>query len=114
MLLFKDDDIELNPGPNTESYSYESANMSNVSDIIKHNFSLNHYNVQSAVQKIDILESELSNLNFIGLSETWFNRNINSSDIDISGFRIPFCKDRNDGHGGVAVYVKNDIPCARR
>ena len=73
-----------------------------------------HYNVQSAVQKIDILESELSNFDFIGLSETWFNPNINSSDINISGFRTPFRKDHSDGHGGVAVYVKNDIPCARR
>ena len=73
-----------------------------------------HYNVQSAVQKIDILESELSNFDFIGLSETWFNPNINSSDINISGFRTSFRKDCSDGHGDVAVYVKNDIPCARR
>ena len=46
--------------------------------------------------------------------ETWFNPNINSSDINVSGFRTPFRKDRSDGHGGVAVYVKNDTPCARR
>ena len=88
--------------------------MSDISDIIKNNFSVIHYNVQSAVQKIDILESELSNFDFIGLSETWFNPNINSSDINISGFRTPFRKDRSEGHGGVAVYIKNDIPCARR
>ena len=88
--------------------------MSDISDIIKNNFSVIHHNVQSSVQKIDILESELPNFDFIGLSETWFNPNINSSDININGLRTPFCKDRSDGHGGVAVYVKNNIPCARR
>ena len=43
MLLLKDGDIELNPGPNSD-----------ISDIITNNFSVIHYNVLNAVQKIDI------------------------------------------------------------
>ena len=71
-------------------------------------------NRRSNHRGLTVLESELSNFDFISLSETWFNPNINSSDINISGFRTPFRKDRNGGHGGMAVNVKNDIPCARR
>ena len=37
--------------------------------------------------------------------------NIANSDVIINGFRSPFRNDRaDDGYGGVAVYVKYDIP----
>ena len=74
-----------------------------------------HYNVQSAVHKIDFLETELSNFDVISITETWFTHNTTYSDIQINGFRSPFRKDRpGDGHGGVAVYIKSEIPCIRR
>ena len=78
-------------------------------------FSIVHYNVQSAARKFDLLESELSNFDVISITETLFTPNIISSDININGFRAPFRKDRtDDGDGGVAVYVKNEISCKRR
>lgn len=44
-----------------------------------------------------------------------FNSNVDSSEVSINGFRAPFRNDRtDDGHGGVAVYVKYNIPCLRR
>ncbi|MEW8548570.1 MAG: endonuclease/exonuclease/phosphatase family protein, partial [Candidatus Thiodiazotropha sp.] len=114
-------DVELNPGPvndSSDSYSSDSDfsdSASNGSEIIRNNFSLVHYNVQSALHKLDVLESELSNFDIISFSETWFNKDLNVSDISLKNYRVPFRKDRdNDAHGGVAVYVKNNIPCLRR
>ena len=41
-------DIELNPGPRSDSDSLLSDITNETSDIIKHNFSIVHYNVQNA------------------------------------------------------------------
>ena len=74
-----------------------------------------HYNVQSALYKMDILESERSNFNVICLSETWFNSNMNDSYVMLDSFRAPFRNDRiTDNHDGVAVYVKSNIACTSR
>ena len=89
--------------------------MLNESEIIRNNFSLVHYNVQSALHKLDILESELSNFDVISFSETWFNKDVNNSDIILNNYGVRFRNDRdNDAHGGVAGDVKNNIPCLRR
>ena len=115
MLLLHAGDIELNPGPRPDSDPLLSDITNETSDIIKHNFSIVHYNVQSAVHKIDLLETELSNFDVISITETWFTHITTHSDIQINGFRSPFRKDRpGDGHGGVAVYIKSEIPCIRR
>lgn len=64
---------------------------------------------------MDILETELSCFDIISFSETWFSCNVDSSEVSLNGFRAPFRNDRtDDGHGGVAVYVKYNIPCLRR
>ena len=115
MLLLRAGDIELNPGPDSDKDSLLSDSSLETSDIIRNNFFIVHYNVQSAARKIDLLESELSNFDVISITGTWFTPNTTSSDININGFRAPFRKDRTeDGHGGVAVYVKNEISCKRR
>ena len=59
MLLLRAGDIELNPGPRPDSDPLLSDITNETSDIIKHNFSIVHYNVQSEVHKIDRLETEL-------------------------------------------------------
>ena len=78
-----------------------------ISDIIAKNFSVVHYNIQSALHKIDFLESELANFDLMSITETWFNQSISNADVNINGFCAPFRKDRVvDGYGGVAVYIK--------
>lgn len=121
VLLYLSGDVEVNPGPindssdSRNSSSLFSDSMLNESEMVRENFSIVHYNVQSALQKLDILETELSNFDVISFSETWFKKEINNSDIAITNYRQPFRNDReNDPHGGVAVYVKNNIPCMRR
>ena len=88
LLLRRAGDIELNPGPRSDSDSLLSDVTNETSDIIKHNFSIVHYNVQSAVHKIDLSETELSNFDVISITETWFTHNTTHSDIQINGYRF--------------------------
>jgi len=111
IILLKAGDIEQNPGPPLTL----GTDKRDISRNIDKLFSFVHYNVQSALPKIDLLSSELSNFDVISLTETWLSDNINSQDINITGFHPPLRYDRpNDNHGGVAVYVKETFPCSRR
>ena len=123
VLLHISGDVERNPGPINDSSDFHNSDTSestfsdsmlNESEIIRNNVSLVHYNVQSALHKLDILESELSNFDVISFSETWFNKDVYNSEIILINYGVPFRNDRdNDAHGGVAVYVKNNILCLR-
>ena len=111
IILLKSGDIEINPGPSLNS----SKSFADITDMQTRYFSVVHYNVQSALPKLDILTAELSKFDVICLSETWFTKNINPSDASIPGYQTPFRYDRpHDNHGGVAVYIKDSIPCSRR
>ncbi len=72
-----------------------------------------HLNIRSIVSKSNQLEHLLShsNLDFLGLSETWLNKHSPEAAFDISGYNV-FRRDRNKGKGGgLLVYVKNTITC---
>ena len=74
-----------------------------------------HYNVQSLLHKVDIIGSEFSNFEVVSLTETWLNNSISTQELVFNEFQLPFRRDRTgDSHGGIAVYVKNCIPCKRR
>ena len=104
-------DIERNPGPSLN----QGTVTSDLSLNFRKYFSIVQYNVQSALRKIDILSCELSHFDVIALTETWFSNNIKSTDVSIPNFQVPFRRDRlRDNYGGVAVYVKDHIPCSRR
>ena len=53
-----------------------------------------------------------SHIDVISLTETWLNETVPDQDLAFSDFQIPFRRDRlPDNYGGIAVYVKHDIPC---
>ena len=79
VVLHISGDVKRNPGPINDSSDFHSSDSSestfsnsmlNESEVIRNNFSLVHYNVQRALHKLDILESELSNFDVISFSET--------------------------------------------
>ena len=86
LILIRAGDVELNPGPESDSETDGSGMSDEMSGIIAKNFSVVHYNVQSALHKIDFLESELANFDLISITETWFNQSISSADVNINGF----------------------------
>lgn len=68
-----------------------------------------HYNIQSLANKKDILESELRHFDVISLTETWLDQRTHDSDIELSGY-ITYRRDREgDSHGGICVFVNNNV-----
>ena len=112
-------DIHPNPGPATASTSSISSLASvssafNFSKLSNH-LSVVHYNVQSLVPKLDLLTTELSEFDILAFTETWLNPSVPTNDLTIDSYRIPERKDRpGDSHGGVILYVKNNIHYTRR
>ena len=122
-LLIICGDIHPNPGPdinqtpnsnrsNSSISSSDVSNNSSGSSIFRTSnkkLSLVHMNSQSIRKKIDTLEIESSAYDIVCLSETWLNSDITNSSISFPGFHEPFRKDRDDGYGGVAIYVNERL-----
>lgn len=74
-----------------------------------------HLNVCSIVHKREQLEHLLnnSNINFLGLTETWLSSSSPEAVITMWDYRV-FRKDRDRGKGGgVLLYVKNPLNCCQ-
>ena len=112
MILYQAGDVEKNPGPGVKSDDMNDTNSAS-SAVLHGNCSVVHYNVQSVVNKVDVIESEFSNFSLISLTETWLNDSVSNQDIEFNDFQLPFRGDREgDSHGGILVYVgKNNSPC---
>ena len=120
-ILMLSGDIHPNPGPASLS-SLTSGSESSAASFLPMNFtnlsnhlSFLHYNVQSLAPKLDILGPELFEFDILTFSETWLKPSISSDDLHLHSFRTPERKDRTgDSHGGVIIYVKEDIYYKRR
>ena len=112
-------DVEKYPGPSVESPSEISCASSDTSTLpsdinTKNKLSVVHYNDQSLVNKIGILETELSNFDVICITESWLHDAISGGEIKMEECTV-FRRDRvSDIHGGVCVYVKNNLKVRRR
>ena len=119
ILLLYCGDIHPHPGPfSSSSDSFDSSNtpgpsFSSIS--LNQNLSFVHYNVQSIVNKLDILHAELLDFDILAFTETWLSPAVSTNDLMLQSYNIPERKDRTgDPHGGVIVYVKNGIFYKRR
>lgn len=82
---------------------------------LNHTLSFVHYNVQSIVNKLDIIQAELFEIDILSFTETWLNPDISSEDIMLQSYSTPERKDRpGDPHGGVMIYVKDGLFYKRR
>ena len=77
-----------------------------------------HANVRSLKTdgKLDEVRflADTENMDIITLSETWLDESFPDQLLTVSGFQPPLRSDRNSHGGGVAIYVKDSIPCTRR
>ena len=108
--------IERNPGPLSDSSVNSTNTMITTAEeqAIKDKFSVVHYNVQSIINKLDLIETELRNFDVISITETWLDQRTSDSDLNIKGFNL-FRRDRpGDNHGGICVYVRDNIYSCRR
>ena len=105
--------IERNPGPSSESSDESNFDLSGT-EHIGDRFKIVHYNVQSIMNKVDLIESECLNFDVICITETWLDDSIVDEDIKIENFNL-FRRDRPGGHhGGVCMFVRNNVFCRRR
>ena len=93
--------------------SGETSLSFNQSEIIN-NFSVVHYNVQSILNKIDILESELHSFNIFCFTETLLDGRTSDQKIEINGFNLLRRYRLGDNHGGVCVYADKNSYVKRR
>ena len=107
VLLLCAGDIHPNPGPLSVASSASSSFSSDVStDVfsylnLNHNLSFVHYNVQSIVNKLDVLQAELFEIDILSFTETWLNPSISNEEILLQSYNTPERKDRpGDPHGG--------------
>ncbi|MEW8547189.1 MAG: endonuclease/exonuclease/phosphatase family protein, partial [Candidatus Thiodiazotropha sp.] len=104
--------IERNPGPASTSSSSSSTTFEE--KVIKDKFSVVHYNVQSIMNKLDLIETEFRNFDVICLTETWLDIRTSDDLLDFKDFKL-YRRDRiGDSHGGICVYVRNNIYSCRR
>ena len=74
-----------------------------------------HVNVRSLGKKLDLFEAESKHCDIITLSETWLSKRDNNNELHLSHFHPPVRQDRaDDPHGGVAIYVRNNLYCKPR
>ena len=115
ILLMRCSDIHPLPGSLS---SPTSSSISSTSSIplppYDNHLGICHLNVQSIVPKLDILQYEMQMFDIFFFTETWINSTIKSSDLKIVNFKEPFRGDSESRSGGVAIYVKDSIECARR
>ena len=73
------------------------------------------HNVQSILNKLDVLQAELFEFDILAFSETWLSQSVTSDDLLLQSFNRPERKDRVwDSHGGVMIYVKEGLHYKRR
>ena len=74
-----------------------------------------HLNARSIKNKIDLIEAEANQFDIITVSETWLSQIDMNTSVHLTNFHPPIRRDRpNDPHGGVAIYVKNNLFCKPR
>ena len=105
MLLYQAGDVEKNPGPDNNS-NHDTSSQSSF-PVFQGNFSVVHYNVQSLMQKIDIIEPELSNFDLVSLTETWLNERVLTQKLAFNNYRFPFRRDEvSETHDGIVVLLR--------
>ena len=70
-------------------------------------------NVMSLVPKIDELREVIlnSDVEIACITETWLRYHIDDNVVNVSGFRLVRLDRINSQHGGVCMYVRNNIQC---
>ena len=114
-LLLCCGDVQPNPGPLSIDSSSSDTSISSVSlPPYDDHLGICHFNVQSILPKIDVLQYEMQTFDIYVFTETWLNADICDNDINVVNYRNPFRCDRDVRSGGVAIYVKQTLNVVRR
>ena len=96
------------------------ANDESLLSVPKSGLNIFYTNAESIRGKLDILASDSENCAVICLTETWLDHTLDDCALQITGFQPIIRHDREKvdagtiNHGGVAVYVRNDVAFKHR
>ena len=102
-ILVLSNDVELNPGP-----------------ILDNVLTICHTNLRSLKAKDRLMHVKcefMKTYDIITASETWLKPSDKSDTFALSGYQMPFRRDRQTGllgYGGVLAWVSNSIACKHR
>ena len=118
VLLMSSGDIHSGPGQMSPVSSISSSTSSiglSASLSLSRHLPFDHYNVQSIVSKLDILHAELIDFDILAFTETWLSQSTSIEELHLDTHCRPERKDRTtDAHGGILVYIKDNIHFRRR
>ena len=118
LLIYRSGDVHPNPGPTSpisDDSSIRSSSDSSFLGIKSNHLSFVHYNVQSVLPKLDIISSELSEIDILAFSETWLSSTTPIQMLEIPTYKQPERKERTlNNYGGVMIYIKENIFHSRR
>ena len=77
-----------------------------------HSLKVVSFNANSLTNKIDELKIIVATLqpDVIGVSETHLLPSVDSSLVNLNGYSLYRCDRKTGIHGGVAIYIRSDIP----
>ena len=106
---------ERNPGPLSDSSASSSDSIISAEEqAIQDKFSVVRYNVQSILNKLDLIETELRYFDVISITESWLDQRTSDEDLKLNGYTL-FRRDRvGDNHGCICIYVRENIYSCRR
>lgn len=86
------------------------ANMIRILPAQRTGIKICHINAQSLQGKIDEFRFrfENSHMDLICISETWFDSDTSDLSVSLNGYNVRRV-DRDDGYGGVAIYIRKGI-----
>ena len=120
-MLLCSGDVHPHPGPSSSSSESTSDLSTNMSTSIFnsfsscHNLSFVHYNIQNISSKLDLLHAELGHFDILAFTKTWLSASVDTDDLLLDTYNRPERKDRvGDCHGGVILYVKDNLCYTRR
>ena len=92
---------------------YGTENLCDTAEIPRlRGFKIAHLNLRSILNKMDDVRSLTHNKRFdiFTFSEIWLNSSIKDSELDIPGYTLVRHDRTSKRGGGMAIYVRNNIP----
>ena len=109
-LISQQSDIEKNPGPLTDNSSHsDSTDINNINRL-----TILHLNIRSIRNKLNSILDFADGINILCFTETHLDDNVNTSELVINNYEIPYRLDRTNHGGGLLAYIAKGIMSCRR
>ena len=111
-LIIKSGDVHPLPGPSELPKASINSTKLDLPKNLKSNIKVAHLNVRLLKSRENLVKDTLliNNIDVLTISETWADKSVSDSNIQIEGYTL-FRQDRGSkkAGGGLAIYIKNNL-----